>query len=494
MTRLLRFTRFTLFSFRDLTLTAGPVLVIVAALLWGAWVLIDPTPPRTVILATGPANGAYDTFGQRYRAALKREGIDVVLQPSTGSFENFGLLKDPAGKVQLAFVQSGTTDEAETERMGLVSLGSLFVEPVWIFYRQAAVRGVRATAHDQRSQPNRPSRTNRPNQQPQLNQLSQLRGLRVDLGPEGSGVPRLMRQMLAANRVEPADLRLSYLDTTSAVVALLAGKVDAVVFSSAPDAPMIQMLLQTPGIGLFNFEQAEAYARRFPFLSHVVLPRGIVALERDLPPADVHLIAPTATLVARSDTHPAIRELLVQAAASIHGGTGWFRKAGEFPSAEYTEIPVADEALRYYKSGAPLMQRWLPFWIANVVERMWVVLVSLLALIVPLSRIVPPLYQWRVRSRVYRWYGRLREVEAELAKSEGRDADQVLAELDRIEAALNKLAVPLSYADELYALRGHIQMVRERVTGPIGSVGPATAHESGAAAAAPSATPARAAH
>lgn len=449
--RLAQLERFRLVSVRDLITTAGPALLLTVLVLWLAYLTIDPTPPKRVVLATGPENSAYDVFGKRYRAALAAHGIDVVLQESQGSVDNFQRLK--RGTVDIAFLQSGTTNEDESSSHGLSSLGSLFVEPLWIFYRDAALPRKRTVAASDGSQA-------------ALNRLTQLRGLRVNVGVEGSGVPQLFRQLLSANRIEGSELQLGHLEPTPAVMALLEGSIDALVFSSAPDAPLIQMLLQTPGVGLYHFDQAEAYARRFPFLSHVVLPRGIVSLEQDRPRREVHLIAPTATLVARADIHPAIVDLLVQAGGEIHGGTGWFRRAGEFPSSRYTEIPLADEAARFYKSGPPLLQRYLPFWLANLIERMWVILIPLIALLVPLSRILPPLYEWRVRSRVYRWYGQLREVELHMTQPENQTArliDAQLERLERIETAVNQLIVPLSYADEVYALRSHINLVRLRL-------------------------------
>jgi hypothetical protein len=220
------------------------------------------------------------------------------------------------------------------------------------------------------------------------------------------------------------------------------------------------MLLQTPGIRLFDFPQAEAYSRRFPFLSNVALPRGVVDLAGDLPPANIRLVAPTATLVAREDLHPALVQLFVQAAQSIHGGAGWFQRKGAFPSMENTERPLAPEAERFYRNGAPLLQRYLPFWIANLVDRMWVVLVSIIAILIPLSRIVPPLYQFRIRSRIFRWYGQLRRVEESIGEKTG---PELLEQLDEIEQRAGRVTVPLSYADELYSLRSHIGLVRRRV-------------------------------
>jgi len=323
-----------------------------------------------------------------------------------------------------------------------VSLGSLFTEPIWLFLRDDKTH-------------------------PPITQLTQLKGLKINLGPVGTGVPKLFKQVLDANGVEPGDLTISALENTPATMALLDGSIDGLVFSSAPEAPLIQMLLQTPGIRLFDFVQAEAYTRRLPFLTHVVLPRGIVDLGRNIPDQDYQLIAPTATLVARADLHPGLIDLFVQAAGKIHGGSGWFQQPGQFPSSRYTEIPVAPEAAKFYKDGPPLLQRYMSFWLANFFDRMWVLVVALGALILPLSKVVPPLYVWRIRSRVYRFYGQLRTVEQALEHASEQQRDQVCAaqlrRLDEIEEQVNQISIPLSFADGLYGLRSHINFVRQRV-------------------------------
>jgi hypothetical protein len=255
-------------------------------------------------------------------------------------------------------------------------------------------------------------------------------------------------------------MTLLRLEQTPAVMALLAGEIDALVFASAPESLMVQMLLRTPGVRVLDFAQAEAYERRFAFMRHVVLPRGVVDLANDQPPKNVHLVAPTASLVARDSLHPALVQLFVQAAQSVHGAPGWFQHKGDFPSATATEWPLAREAERFYRSGPPLLQRYLPFWLANLVDRMWLALLSIVAILIPLTRIVPPVYEFRVRSRVFRWYGELRAIEADVGT---RDTQDLVDELDAIETRVERIAVPLSYADELYALRSHIRLVRERV-------------------------------
>jgi uncharacterized protein len=439
--------KFTQFAIRDFFVMAGPPLIVVLLLCYLAYRLVDPTPPPHVTISTGQENSAYEEIGKKYAKTLAKYGIHATLKPSLGSQENLERLKDPNSGVDIAFVQSGSTAQTEATPEGLVSLGSLFVEPVWLFIRE-------------------PLRT--PQGRPlTITQLTQLKGLKINVGPEGTGVPNLFRKLLLVNGMESADLKLSALENTPATVELLAGRIDGLVFSSSPDAPLIQMLLQTPGIKLFDFVQSEAYARRFPFLSHVVLPRGIVDLGRDLPPKDYHLIAPTATLVARETLHPALVDLFVQSASEIHAGAGWFNRQGEFPTAHYTEIPVARDAEKFYKNGPPLLQRYMPFWLANFFERMWVVIVALGALILPLSRIVPPLYVWKVRSRVYRWYGKLRAVEQTIEdvppeKRAGIYQTQ-LERLNEIEEKVNQISIPLSFAEELYRLRSHIDMVRKRI-------------------------------
>lgn len=437
MSRLKRALHFTRFSIGDLILTVGPSTLLVLVLMFVAYKIVDPEPPRSLRLATGPAYSAFEAIGKQYAKALGRQGIRVELVPSVGSLDN--LQKLQRGEVDIAFVQSGSSNEQEAAHEGLAALGSLFVEPVWVFTQA----------------------------QRKVSSLAQLQGLRVNVGPDGTGVPRLMRQILELNGIDPARVHLLHNDDSQAAAALINGEIDALVFAAAPENLLIQMLLRTPGIRLLDFTRAEAYARRLPYLSHQVLPRGIVDLGADVPAADTHLIAPTATLVARDSMHPALVQLFVQAAAQIHSHAGWFQQQGQFPSPRYSEIPLAEEAAKFYKNGPPLLQRYMSFWLANFFDRMWVILVALGALVIPLSRIVPPLYVWRVRSRIYRWYGQLRLVEQALdeALAAGGSADTArwLERLRHIDAAVNRLKVPLSFADQVYELRSHIALVRERV-------------------------------
>jgi TRAP-type uncharacterized transport system substrate-binding protein len=444
---------YTVVSVRDLLISAGPIALLAVSLLVLAYLWLDPTPPKRVRLATGPAQSAYEEFGKRYKAELARNGIEVVLVPSSGSISNAQLLRD--GKADLAFVQGGTSvNENEPPPEGLESLGSLFLEPVWLFYREDAAKKVS------------PNGT--------LSSLTQLQGLRLNTGERGSGVPRLVGRLLEANRIDPASITISQLEQTPATTAFLEGGIDALVFASAPESLMVQMLLQTPGVKLMDFSQNEAYSRRFGFLTPVVLPRGIVDLARDIPPQDVRLVATTTGLLTREDTHPALVQLFAQAARNIHSPAGWFNKARAFPNVEHSEYPVSREAERAIQGGMPFLQRYLPFWLANLVERMWLALGIIIAVLLPLSRIVPPLYAFRIRSRVFRWYAQLRDIEDRGAQEPGT-LPQLLEELDALEQRVARVVVPLSYADELYALRANINLVRARLAAAPADPRPATA-------------------
>lgn len=436
-----RTLRYTLASLRELAVSVGPFIVLAVGLLVLAYWWLDPNPPHRVTLATGPAQSAYAEFGVRYQKLMAASGIAVVLMETEGSSTNLQMVQD--GRADLGFVQGGSRAPAAEDDTSPLSLGDLFLEPIWLFYREDSARK---------------SSTNGT-----LDNLRALKGLRVNVGTPGSGVPQLMQSLFELNRLEASDLTLTQLGQTPATVAFLDSRLDALVFVSAPESLMVQMLLQTPGIKLMDFAQNNAYSRRLPFLAPVTLPRGVVDLAFDIPPADVRLVAPTTTLLARSDLHPALLQLFSQASLGIHGNAGWFSQAREFPRPTNAEFPLAKEAERTIRNGVPLLQRYLPFQLANLLERMWLSLGIIVALLLPLSRIVPPLYEFRIRSRVFRWYAQLRDIEDRVDADASTHAG-LLDELDALERRAGKVVVPLSHTDELYALRDHIELVRTKLS------------------------------
>jgi TRAP transporter TAXI family solute receptor len=418
-------------SLRDLLATIGPLVLLILAGFWIAYQFVEPAPPRKLVISTGSPGGAYHAFAQRYRDILARNDIQLELRPSSGSIENLGRLKDDNSGVDIAFVQAGITQEDEDS--DLVSLGNVYYEPVWVFYRGKRV----------------------------LDRLTQLRGQRVAIGGESSGTQLLALQLLIASGFATDTAGLVSLGGAEAEAALKKGEVDAVFFIAAPEATAIQHLLRLPGVKLMSFAQAEAYAKRLPFLSLVKLPGGGIDLVKEVPARDTLLVAPTAHLVARDSLHPALVSLLAQALVEVHGKPGLFNQSGEFPAFRDHDFPHNADAARYYKSGPPFLQRYLPFWLAVLADRLVVLLIPLFALLIPASRLVPTIYAWRIRSRIYRCYGELKFLERDIRLKFAPDkAEEYLKRLDRIEEEANARPIPLSYTNELYTLREHIELVR----------------------------------
>ena len=442
--------RYTLVSIRDVLTSFGPFIALGVLLLGAAYWWLNPNPPTTVTLATGPAQSAYDELGKKYVAYLKTNGITVKVVQTEGSSANLKLLRD--GLVDIGFVQGGTNELNETDQDSLETLGSLFMEPIWLFYREEAAAKLLPAA---------PTKT-KVAATPTLSAITQLPGWRLNVGTEGSGVPKLMTRLLESNRIELKDIKLSTLDQTPATMALLGGEIDALVFASAPESVMVQMLLQTPGIKLMDLQQSEAYSRRFNFLSPASLPRGVVDLALDNPAQDVRLVGPTASLITRNTTHPAVLQLFTSAAHQIHGVPGWFAASKQYPNAQRDELPMAQEAERYLKNGPPLLQRYLPFWLANLIERMWVALSVIIVVLLPLSRILPPLYTFRVRSRIFKWYAQLRSIE-DRDSPDPQVRTALVDEINALDGMVEKIKIPLSHADELYALRSNIHLVRKKL-------------------------------
>lgn len=421
-------------SLRDLIIAIAPLALIAIAAFWIAYQFVRPAPPAALAMTTGTEGGAYRAFAERYREILARDGITLELRPSSGSIENLRHLADESSGVDVGFVQSGSGTPSDAP--GLVSLGSLYYEPLWVFYRGKAV----------------------------LDRLSQLKGRRVAIGPEGSGTRKLALQLLSANDAEQQPTTLLDLGMAAAAKALQKREIDAAFIIAGPDSPVVQELLRAEGVRLMSFSQATAYTRLFPFLSSVVLPQGAIDLARNIPGRDTTLLSPTANLVAREDLHPALMSLLIQAATEVHGHAGLFQRAGEFPAPVAADFPLSEEAKRFYKSGPSFLQRYLPFWIAVLVQRMLVMLVPAIAVLIPLLRILPSLYAWRVRRRIYRWYGELKYLEHDLEQNrEPRQIDEYLARLDTIEQRVSKLKVPLAFSGQLYTLRQHIGFVRDLI-------------------------------
>ena len=414
----------------DLLKIGTPLLLVVLVGFVVAYRFVDPAPPDRMVLATGEAGGAYATFGEAYRRRLAAFDVEVVLRETAGSAENLGLLR--AGEVDAAFVQGGVA--TDVDRAVTESLGSLFFEPLWIFLRESDRDRERAA------------------------RLTDLGGLRIAIGPEGSGTRAVASELLARNGVPGPFLSG---DLEASVDALLAGELDAVFLIAGADSPVVRRLLLRDGITPFSFRRAEAYTRTHRFLAHVTLPEGMADYARNLPAADIELIAPIANLAVRDGLHPALVDLLVQAASLVHGEGGVFEEPGAFPTPRAIDLPLNPEAYRFYEYGPPFLQRYLPFWQATLVDRLKVMLIPLVALLIPVFRLFPPIYRWRVRSRIYRWYTELREIDPR--NRSGFDFDEALAQAERIEREVAEVEAPASYAQELYDLHLHLEFVQRQL-------------------------------
>lgn len=412
------------------------VISIIVVLVLGIFLFFYLAPPNTITITSGPEGSTFRKTAEKYAAILKRNGVTLKILPSEGSVDNIKRLADPTSKVDIGFVQGGVNKGINTDK--LVSLGSISYQPLFIFYRSAS----------------------------NIELLSQLIGKRVAVGEVGSGTHTLSLALLAANGIEPGGpTKVLEMDSDKAAEAILNGKVDAVfLMGDSVSTALIRQLLHTPGIKLFDFTQADAYSRRIPYMNKVTLPKGSIDFGKGTPAHDVFLLAPTVELITRERLHPALSDLLLEAAREVHSGAGLLRHKGEFPAPIEQEIRISAEASRFYKSGKSFLYRYLPFRFASLVNRILVVFVPMIVLLLPALRLIPAIYRWRFRSRISRWYRGLLMIEQDLLPQVAADQRKALMErLDNIEEAVNRMKVPASFADQFYGLRGHITFVRARL-------------------------------
>jgi TRAP transporter TAXI family solute receptor len=413
------------------------VASILIVLVLGIFLFFYLAPPNTITIISGPEGSTFRRTAERYAKILQRNGVTLRILPSEGSVENIKRLADPSSKVDVGFVQGGVNKGIKTDK--LVSLGSISYQPLYVFYRSAS----------------------------NIELLSQLIGKRVAVGEVGSGTHTLSLALLAANGIEPGGpTKLLEMDSDEAAAAILEGKVDAVfLMGDSVSTKLIRQLLHKPGIKFFDFTQADAYTRRITYLNKITFPKGSIDFGKGTPDQDLFLLAPTVELIAREDLHPALVDLLIEAAREVHSGAGLLRRKGEFPAPIEQEIRISSEASNFYKSGKGFLYRSLPFQIASLVNRIVVVFVPMIVLLLPALRFIPALYRWRFRSRIFRWYRGLLRIEQDLITQLAPEKRKALIErLDNIEAAVNRMKVPASFADQFYGLRGHITFVRARLT------------------------------
>ncbi|RKZ46834.1 MAG: C4-dicarboxylate ABC transporter substrate-binding protein [Candidatus Parabeggiatoa sp. nov. 3] len=398
-----------------------------------AYQFVEPPPPDEIRIGTGREGGGYHGFALEYQKLLADEKFQLDIQPTAGSIEVLQRLQ--SGDVSIGLVQGGTAKTVSTE--GLQSLASLFYEPVWVFYRQAL----------------------------SFEYLFELRGKRIAVGEEGSGTRPVAVQLLEDNKVTPDNSTFVALSSKEAAQQLVAGEIDAAFFVMSPKSSTILKLLNNPSIELLSFKRHLAYSSRYSFLTSVQIGEGMINLEKNIPGQDKILLAATASLVARQDLHPDIVYLLLQTLVKVHKDGGLLEKKEQFPSTQFVEFPMNQNAAQYLEHGPSWLQSIFPFWIASALDRLKIMLIPLIAILLPLFKGAFPLYRWSIRFKIFRWYGILRDIDSEIDGL--ADLEAIKEEMQRMKSLqkelIEQVSVPLSYMGEFYGLRMHIQLVLKRL-------------------------------
>jgi hypothetical protein len=418
------------------TVSLGAILFVILVVLAAVFWFFHSAPPDTLTITSGPEGSAFRTNAEKYREILLRSRVKLKILPSEGALQNLERLSDPAFHVDIGFVQGGVAKGVNIDN--LVSLGSISFEPLLVFYRAATP----------------------------LDVLSQLAGKRIAIGQAGSGTRALSMTLLEANGITPGGATtFEDMDAEDAAKALVEGKVDAAfLMGDVASGKLMRTLFFTPGIRIFDFLQSDAYTRRIIYLHKLDLPMGSVDFGKNMPPHDIQLIGPTVELIARKDLHPALSDLLLEAATEIHGKPGLLKRRGEFPAQWEHEFPISVDARRFYKSGRGFLYRFLPFWVASLLNRIVVAFVPAIVVLIPVLRMVPGLIRWRTGLRISRWYRALLLLEQDVRTPRTPDkGEESLRRLDRIEEEVNGMKVPASFGNQFYVLREHIRFVRSRL-------------------------------
>ncbi len=408
--------------------------LLVAAAVWLALEILLPPPPTKIAIAGSFRGGHYESLALRYKSILERAQVKVDVRATDGAAANLKLLNDPNSGIQIAFMQGGVA--TSTEAPDLLSLGRIDYQVFWLFYPAGET----------------------------LNDLTQLKGKRIALGPPGSGTRIVSEKILNVGGITSDNTTLLNLTPQRAVDALSDGTIDALFLNFSPDSLILKTLLKSPQYRPMSFSDAEALTRIFPFLVRLVMPRGVVDYERKVPAADVILIATTNVVLVRKEIHPAIIDLLAQTMVEVHSGPGIFQQVGEFPTQTDPEFPVAQEARDFYKNGPSLPDRYLPIWMTNYAKRAIAVLVTVIAIVIPLFSYAPRLYKWLVEYRLRALYRRLRAIEASLQKSVTVPEISTLeGDLEILDREIFVLGVPIRHSDLYFMMKSHLNLVRSRI-------------------------------
>lgn len=426
---------FALLSRRGRLTVAVIFTGLLVATAWAAAYYLKPAPPRHIVLASGLQDSLLHQYAKRYIEILARSGVTVQERMTNGAGDNLRLLQDPNSGVDIGFTQGGIAKFPAAD--DVVMLASLYYVPLWIFYRGTDT----------------------------LNHVNELRNRRIAIGVDGSGARSLALAVFGLNGLTSDNVAMQPLSNAAALHALQSGEVDAAVFVDGAQNEAVWAALRDPNLRLLNYGHADAYPRLLSYITKLTLPSGVIDVAHDIPDRDIALIGTKEMLAARDSLHPALVDLLMDAAGELHGKQSFFEEAGDFPGTTRVDLRVSIEAERHKRFGPTLLYRYLPFWLATLVERMIIILLPLAAVLFPVFHYLPQFHRWRVRSRVYRWYGELALLERDVATRAGTlPMEKWLTDLDRIERAVARIRTPAAFASEAYTLREHIGLVRSAVT------------------------------
>lgn len=419
-----------------IVLRATTAIVVLVAAVWLALWYFIPAPSMTITIAAGIKNGAFEHIAESYRERLARHHVKLNVRITAGAQQGLGLVRDPKSGVDAAFLFAGISNSTESPE--LLSLGRINYAPLWIFYKGET-----------------------------LDRLTQIKGKRINIGP----ALRIMEgKILAAHGVDESNTTMLPLVGPAAAAALKAGKLDVAFLPPQElSSPLVQSLLRDPTIRMMSLTQADALTRLFPELHRLVLPQGVVDLEKNIPSADVNLLASTNVVLVRKELHPELIYLLAQTLQEEHGGDGIFQHAGEFPTQTDPEFPVAEEARDFYRNGPSFLQRYLPFWMISYAKRLAAILIAAIAVIIPLLTYAPKLYDWLLQAQLKRLYRRLRAVEDEmLGELTAPQGTALQSDVESISRAARIL--PLRHSDLFFPLIMHVDLVRARLAARLGGL------------------------
>ncbi|PLY04356.1 MAG: hypothetical protein C0625_16910 [Arcobacter sp.] len=410
-----------------------PIILLIGGAFYFTAGFIQPSPKKEITIATGSKTGNYYKTALEYKKLLEQDKVKVNLITSAGSMENIEILKNK--KADIAFVQNGTIDNENTK--GITSLASIYYEPLWVFYKNDGYS---------------------------IDYIIQLISKKISIGKEGSGTKDLSLNILKDNGISEENSTILNYDNNKAKEELIKGNIDAIFIVSSHNSDIVKELLEDPKINILSFKRAKAYSRKYTFLETLNLYEGTLDLYKNLPDQNINLLSTTANLVIREDIPEELTRLFLKKVKEVHNKKDLFAKSGEFPNTNNMLVELNVEAQRYFKNGDTWLEKIFPFWIASNIDRLKILIIPLLTLLLPLFKGFFPLYNWSMRSKIYRWYDEIRAIDNDIESLKPEDAKEELEKIEKLRSEISKeTKVPLSFMGEYYNLQLHIDHVIYRL-------------------------------